>query len=120
MANNNRPPVSWVNSFFAKLVWWEGKNENTPPPSVLISLGIKKETLLEEINKLPVSDKGFINLTLGQKQKNDPQKLSTWFEVRAGQPSGNYASKPSASYSANNGGGYKPKQEPEATDDLPF
>lgn len=114
-----KPPKSYIDSFFGRPVWWEGKEQGAPCPKILISLGIDQQLALEELAKQPTSTnertgKAFINLTMGSSK--DGKKISTWYQPYEGNKA---SAKPPASYAANNPSPLAPTVV-GPSDDLPF
>jgi hypothetical protein len=70
-----QPTKTYINGLFVKRVWRDSNDfENE-----LFSLGVKKQQLIEELEKLQENKDGFINLSMGRSKKDgDPNKFSVW------------------------------------------
>lgn len=64
---------NYLNKIYIKKTW-EDEND---AGNVLLSAGILRDEFIKELMALPVTEKGYVNLTFGR-QKGDPSKWSAW------------------------------------------
>lgn len=79
--SENKTKPKYINAIFLKKIWEKPED----PSNLLLSVGIKKEQFIKEIQALVADPRGFINLTIGR-QKVDTAKYSLWLDefVRTG------------------------------------
>jgi hypothetical protein len=102
----------YINSVFLKKAWGSGD-------SILINVGVKREELIEDLKKLPINERGFVNLTIGT-HKDDSDKFSLWFEESKNSNSSSKSTPPKSSTTSSSTPQSKQTVEPSSTDDLPF
>jgi single-stranded DNA-binding protein len=105
-----RQDRKFINGFFAKRFWQRDDAE-------MISIGLKKDEFIRDIEAMSADDRGFINLTMGS-QKADPAKFSLFpQEDRRDKSSSAYSSAKSNTQPSRPSSSTPP---PDDTDDLPF